>query len=58
MAQPSKVIRCQGVTRDEARRIAAKRSRHSDDLASVEAGSRSFSAAWLAWRLKKIRASE
>jgi hypothetical protein len=37
MAQPSKVIRCQGVTRDEARRIAAKRSRHSDDLASVEA---------------------
>jgi hypothetical protein len=52
MAQPSKVIRCQGVTRDEARRNAAKRSRHSDDLASVEAGIRSFRLSGL---LKKLR---
>jgi len=40
------------LTRDEARRIAAKRSYHSDDLASVEAGIRSYRLSGL---LKKLR---
>jgi hypothetical protein len=40
------------LARDEARRIAAKRSCHSDDLASVEAGIQSFRLSGL---LKKLR---